>query len=383
MSERGIMVGMAADAFSPNTQLTRAQYTAILCNLAPDKSNGLNYIAHLTDVPAGAWYAEVAEWGVTNGIIAEIDGRFEGDAVLSRELMASMTARYLSKYYSTALEYDYSSAGFADEGSIAQSYLMSVNLLANNGLLAGRDGNNFEPQGTLTRAEAAAMAVRLTNLAGESEPGDTDEPDAPAEEPEQPPVEEPSEPEQPPVEEPDEPEQPPQEEPGDESWSLDGAPDWFLIGQPDYFSNEEWQELISYWNGKERPSEYPARLPAGVHSEEQAWREMNYYQERLYDLMQRGKADEALAAGNISLTSEEETMIQSINQLRTENGQASLTVSPALCTAATIRAKEALTCEAHKRPDGSSFMTVLKDENVGLEFYKFDSNTNSIYLAEN
>lgn len=36
VSERGIMVGMAADAFSPSTQLTRAQYTAILCNLAPD-----------------------------------------------------------------------------------------------------------------------------------------------------------------------------------------------------------------------------------------------------------------------------------------------------------------------------------------------------------
>lgn len=311
---------------------------------------------------------------MTNGIIAEIDGRFEGNSVLSRELMASMTARYLSKYYSTALEYDYSSAGFADEGSIAQSYRMSVNLLANNGMLAGRDGNNFEPQESLTRAEAAAMAVRLTDLAGESEPGDPNEPDDPAEEPEQPPVEEPDEPEQPPLEEPDEPEQ---------GWSLDGAPDWFLIGQPDYFSDEEWQALITYWKDKDRPSEYPAQLPAGVHSEEQAWREMNYYQERLYDLMQRGKADEALAAGNISLTSEEETMVHSINQLRSENGQASLTVSPALCTAATIRAKEALTCEAHKRPDGSSFMTVLKDENVGLEFYKFDSNTNSIYLAEN
>ena len=288
VSERGIMVGMAADAFSPGTQLTRAQYTAILCNLAPDKSNGYTYAAHLTDVPAGAWYAEVAEWGVTNGIIAEIDGRFEGDAVASRELMARMTARFISAYYSAALTYDYSSAGFADEGSIAQSYLMSVNLLANNGLLAGRDGNNFEPQGTLTRAEAAAMAVRLTDLAGESEPGDIDEPDNPAEEPEQPPIEEPSEPEAPPVEEPDEPEEPPVEEPDDESWSLDGAPDWFLIGQPDYFSDEEWQELITYWKDKDRPSEYPAQLPAGVHSEEQAWREMNYYMGRLQAIIGEG-----------------------------------------------------------------------------------------------
>ena len=389
ISNKGIMVGVGNDLFSPNSTLTRAEYTAILCNLSPDKSNGLNYAAHLNDVPANAWYAEAAEWGVTHGIIKEIDGDFKPDAVVSRELMADMTYKFLYYELYGAIEEDATSVGYADADQISPDYKKSVDILSNNGLLAGRGGNQFVPQGTLTRAEAAAMASRLIEVidAFEAEnPGDN-----PSEKPEQPvdpdnPAEEPEQPIEPetPAEEPSEPADDPS------SWDLDGAPSWFLVGQPDNITDEQWDKLVKYWTGKDYPvgSGYPSSinsLPANYRDNEELAKEFcGARMDKLYNIMQRDYAEQALAAdGSADISSEETEMVNLVNQARREAGVSELTISPALCRAADIRAKEALTCEPHRRPDGSSFATVLEENDVGLVYNFLNGSTNAIYVSEN
>ena len=146
--------------------------------------------------------------------------------------MADMTYKFLYYELYGAIEEDATSVGYADADQISPDYKKSVNILSNNGLLASRGGNQFVPQGTLTRAEAAAMASRLIEVinAFEAEnPGDN-----PSEKPEQPvdpdnPAKEPVQPIEPetPAEDPSEPADDPS------SWDLDGAPSWFLVGQPD------------------------------------------------------------------------------------------------------------------------------------------------------
>ena len=389
VSNENIMVGVGNGLFAPSMQLTRAQYTAILSNLAPDKSNG-TYEAHLTDVDAGAWYAEVAEWGVTNGIIYEIDGRFEGNTVLTREEMASMTLQYLNLYYKDSIKQDNSSAGYADESSINPKYLNAVNLLSNNGLLAGRGDNKFEPAGTLTRAEAAAMAARLMDVAdkaGTTTPEDPDEEQPPAEDPEQPPVDpdEPEQPsedpdeEQPPVEEPSDPdeEQPPVEDPAEDpsNWDLDGAPAWFLVGQPNNITDEQWNQLITYYADKERPvnSNYPSSikdLPTEYqHNEELAKEYCGARMDDLISIMQKDLAEQATVQAlteelDVEITAEEQEMIDLINKARTEEGKEELKVSPVLCLAAALRAEEGTTLFSHTRPNGERYETALND--VGL-----------------
>lgn len=347
ISNEGIMVGVGNDLFAPNSTLTRAEYTAILCNLSPDKSNGLNYAAHLNDVPANAWYAEAAEWGVTHGIIKEIDGDFKPDAVVSRELMADMTYKFLYYELYGAIEEDATSVGYADADQISPDYKKSVNILSNNGLLAGRGGNQFVPQGTLTRAEAAAMASRLIEVidAFEAEnPGDN-----PSEKPEQPvdpdnPAEEPAQPIEPetPAEDPSEPAEDPS------SWDLDGAPKWFLVGKPDSFTADQWNELIDYWEDKESEAHsstgYPVELPSYCKTEAQAKDYMEKYITSLYTRMTTEKSIQQIFEsnpGNISISSEQENMINMINSEREKNGREPLILSPALCQAAAIRAKEA------------------------------------------
>lgn len=394
VSNEKIMVGMADGVFSPDTTLTRAQYTAILCNLAPDKANGYEYAPSLSDVPENAWYRDVAEWGVTNGIIREINGRFEGDAAISRELMAFMTKSFLSKYYWDTFEYDYASAGYADESEISSDYVKSVNLLTNIGLLAGRGNNNFEPIATLTRAEAAAMATRLLGMAEKSEINWSEDPS----EPEQPPTEtedpvKPPEEEQPPVN-PVEPEEPSEEDPSGpimhpqdptepaedpSTWDRDGAPEWFFVGKPDNFSWDQWYEIIEFWSDKESLAHsntgFPVELPSWVTTEKEAKKELQMYFNRLYDEMLAIKEDEqleeqfinTLESGTCDFSEDEQKMLELVNEARAAQGLNTLKISPALCNAAETRAREIQELFEHKRPDGREIATVLNE--VGLSQY--------------
>lgn len=384
MSNAGIMIGTGTGIFSPNSILTRAEYTAILLNLAPDKSNGDLYKYQLNDVKDDDWFADAAEWGVSNGIIKEIEGNFKPNDPVTRELMAEMTYRYILKYVPDYLEIDVSSAGYSDESTFSDRYAQAINVLTNNNLLAGRGNNTFEPQGTLTRAEAAAMASRILDVEDESgvtDPEDPENPPTDPEDPENPPTD-PEDPETPPTD-PEDPETPPTDpEDPEQSWSLDGAPEWFLIGQPDYLSDDEWNELITYWSDKERPAEYPSKLSSSITTEEQAWGNLNYYIGQLYDTMQEDKAETALLAGTPTLSNEEKTMIDLVNNARKQQGLPELKVSKALCEAAKIRAEEALTSEPHRRPNGDDCPTVLKDIDMFFPTFSY-KNSNTVYYNEN
>lgn len=409
ISDKEIMVGVGDNNFSPESKLTRAEYTAILCNLAPDKSNGTDAKAELNDVEEDAWYADVAEWGVTNGIIEEKDGNFLPEKAASRELMANMTYLFIHKYYPDSINFENIEADYYDIQLVSTRFQPAVNILTNNGLLAGRGNDMFEPQGTLTRAEAAAMASRLIALAEEQDtedPNDPEQPpvedpdeeqpvdpgDDPSEEPENPPAEDPSDeptedPDQPSVDDPDkeEPSDPGNDDPDENQpqWSLDGAPDWFLVGQPDNINDTQWEQLITYYDDKENPenSNYPSsleELPEAYRTnEELAKKYCGARMERLYDLMQRDLADQALAVdGYDSLTEEEQSMVDMVNNARRAAGVPELKVSKALCEAADIRAEEANQVYDHVRPDGSKIETVLNDVNLG-EF------SNHIVIGEN
>lgn len=389
VSDKHIMVGVGENIFSPSSTLTRAEYTAILANLSPDLDNG-SFSGHYTDVPANAWYAESVEWVVTNGII-EIgsDGLFKPNEPMTRELMADMTYKFAYYKYTSQIINNVTSAGYADQDQIDDKYEKSVNVLTHNGLMAGRGDNKFEPKGTLTRAEAAAMASRLLDIkekAGEDNPP-VDPPTDP-DEPEQPPVD-PEEPEQPPTD-PEEPENPSTDPSDPSNWDLDGAPEWFLVGQPDNITDEQWEKMITYYADKERPknSGYPSSinsLPASCRNDEEAAKAYcGTWMEGLYDIMQLDLADQAMAAdGEADITADELKMIDMVNEERRKVGAPELIVSPALCRAADIRAKEALVSEPHRRPDGSDCAYVLEDDEVGLSYLFYNGTTNAIYMAEN
>jgi hypothetical protein len=75
--------------------------------------------------------------------------------------MATMIARYINMATDYELELKHDKVTFSDESSISEWAALAVSNMQQAGLLTGKTGNIFDPQGLTTRAEAATV---LSNL---------------------------------------------------------------------------------------------------------------------------------------------------------------------------------------------------------------------------
>lgn len=178
-SDDGIMNGKAAGVFAPNATLTRAEYATMLYNLAPESDvmklvHGSTADNGLYDVDGNAWYADTVSWAVARGVFKNNDGSFSPNRTITREEMAVATYEFLHKYCDGKFVLDSIYKGFTDDAAFSSSANRDkVYILINNGVIAGKSDGSFDPQGSLTRAEAAAMAVRVADIVASEAPADT------------------------------------------------------------------------------------------------------------------------------------------------------------------------------------------------------------------
>ncbi len=178
-SDDGIMNGKAAGVFAPNATLTRAEYATMLYNLAPESDvmklvHGSTADNGLYDVDGNAWYADTVSWAVARGVFKNNDGSFSPNRTITREEMAVATYEFLHKYCDGKFVLDSIYKGFTDDAAFSSSANRDkIYILVNNGIIAGKSDGSFDPQGSLTRAEAAAMAVRVADIVASEAPVDT------------------------------------------------------------------------------------------------------------------------------------------------------------------------------------------------------------------
>lgn len=178
-SDDGIMNGKAAGVFAPNATLTRAEYATMLYNLAPESDvmklvHGSTADNGLYDVDGNAWYADTVSWAVARDVFKNNDGSFSPNRTITREEMAVATYEFLHKYCDGKFVLDSIYKGFTDDAAFSSSANRDkVYILVNNGIIAGKSDGSFDPQGSLTRAEAAAMAVRVADIVASEAPADT------------------------------------------------------------------------------------------------------------------------------------------------------------------------------------------------------------------
>jgi len=130
----GLFNGTSSETFSPGTPMTRAMFVQVLANLENvDRSRYTG--ARFRDVPGGKWYTAAVGWAAENGIVHGVGAdRFNPDALLTREQMITILYNYL-KF-----------KGYAVPQSLAQFFA---------------DDAIFGSDGTVTRAEAAAVFVKI------------------------------------------------------------------------------------------------------------------------------------------------------------------------------------------------------------------------------
>ena len=158
--KEGIIIGVTAKTFEPESKMTRAQLVTIICRLSGDGYKGLGEGLTFKDTPKSEWYADYVGWALREGIVAGYpDGTFKPDAPVTRSELAVVLARFFNYreiYFAEAPLI----ASFTDAGKIedwAQSAVEKIRLC---GIISGDPAGNFNPASSATRAEIATMITR-------------------------------------------------------------------------------------------------------------------------------------------------------------------------------------------------------------------------------
>lgn len=169
MSEENIMVGRENGLFAPEATLSRAEFASVLYHLRfPKESTTSGYEAPepaFVDVHEDDWFFLPMSWAVDRGFLSEDQGVVRPNAPITREEMGSAMFEFLRTYCSDKLVYGDDGIDFLDADLFCSAAdRQKIAILNNNGLIAGKDENHFDPQGFLTRAEAAAVASRIQDV---------------------------------------------------------------------------------------------------------------------------------------------------------------------------------------------------------------------------
>ncbi len=160
LAARGIIKGTGNGKFSPDAEITRAQFVTILANLSGDDLSGYTS-SSFSDVKSTDWYFAAIQWAYENGVAAGSDGKFNPDANITRQDIAVMILRYAEKVAGYTLPQTTGAVTFADSADIASYAVDAVAAMQRAGIISGNSSGSFAPADNATRAQAAKMVALL------------------------------------------------------------------------------------------------------------------------------------------------------------------------------------------------------------------------------
>ena len=158
-----LMYGTTNTTFSPDANLTRAMFAAMLYRLAG--SPRVVGTCPFPDVPSTAYYLDAVIWGEKNSVIYGEGGKFNPDGKITREQMAAMMRRY-ADFCELKTDARADLSGFTDAAAVSSWALNDMKWAVAEHLLYGDTNSRLNPTNNATRAEAAAILQRFaTRLA--------------------------------------------------------------------------------------------------------------------------------------------------------------------------------------------------------------------------
>jgi len=143
--------------------MTRGMFVTVLGRMAKVDVSGYKE-SSFTDVKENAYYMSYIEWARLNNIIKGIgNGIFAPDQSITREQMAVIMQNF-AKAHGFKLPKVNEEKAFADSDSISAYANEAVQEMQMSGIINGKGGNIFDPQGEATRAEVSAVLRRFMEL---------------------------------------------------------------------------------------------------------------------------------------------------------------------------------------------------------------------------
>ena len=162
----GVVNGTTPTTFEPEANVTRAQFITMLYRLDGENKveDGTN---SFTDLQKDAYYTDAINWGVKVGITNGVSKtEFAPDENITREQIATMLFRYAT--YAKKADLDKKvdlAAKFKDAAKVSDYAKEALQWAAAVEVVRGDDVGTIRPQDNATRAEAAALMVRVGALA--------------------------------------------------------------------------------------------------------------------------------------------------------------------------------------------------------------------------
>ena len=158
-TEKGIMSGVSATRFDPESEITRAMFVTMLYRLEKEPSTSR---VNFKDVPKGSWYEDAVSWAskknIANGVT---DNTFAPDDKITREQLMTILYRY-AKYKNKNVSTDeYNIKCYLDNNDVSSYAVTPLNWAVGNELISGTSKYYLEPFGVANRAQAAVILQRF------------------------------------------------------------------------------------------------------------------------------------------------------------------------------------------------------------------------------
>ncbi len=157
--EKGLMNGISDTEFGADTNVTRGMFVTVLYRMENEPvAPKLNF----TDVESGVYYTEAIAWANANNIAKGItDTKFAPNDNITREQMATILFRYATYKGMDTMTLEENLEQFTDNSEISEYAISALNWAVGNNVMSGKGNGILDPKGLATRAEAAAVLVRM------------------------------------------------------------------------------------------------------------------------------------------------------------------------------------------------------------------------------
>lgn len=159
IKQLGYMKGVNENYFDPYANVKRSELAQIIFNISGETAP--QFCQKFSDVHNTDWFKDAVLWATNKNLLHDAEGDcFNPGQYVTREYVAVA----LYRYYGSPDTDGILSESFTDKESISEYATDAVLWATENGILLGDDNGCLNPLGYITRAEFAAMLVRVSNL---------------------------------------------------------------------------------------------------------------------------------------------------------------------------------------------------------------------------
>lgn len=155
--EKKIISGTGEKTFSPHRNVSRCEMAKLIVNTA-----GMGIIdsgADFTDIDKSQWYYPFVATAYANGVFTGYeDGSFNTHGSITRQEAALVIYRLVKPIIGEGSGADFV---FADDAEVSEWAKTAVYFLKNANIMNGRSDDEFRPNETLTRVEAAVLCDKV------------------------------------------------------------------------------------------------------------------------------------------------------------------------------------------------------------------------------